>query len=68
MKDVHNLHMPEALAEEMGRPWHASCQMVLSGTMHACASFWSLRTKEWNKVVLNVARYIAAANLPDHMA
>ena len=38
VRDVHNLHTPEALADEMGRPWHASCQMVLSGTMHACAS------------------------------
>ena len=68
VKDVHNLHTPEALAEEMGRPWHASRQMVLSGTMHACASSWSPRTKEWNKAVSNVARYIAAANLPYHMA
>ena len=68
VRDVHNLHTPEALAEEMGRPWHASRQMVLSGTMHACASPWGPRTKEWKKAVSNVARYIAAANLPYHIA
>ena len=68
VRDVHNLHTPEALAEEMGRPWHASRQMVLSGTMHACASSWGPRTKEWNKAVSNIARYIAAANLPYHIA
>ena len=60
--------MPDALAEEMGRPLHASCQMVLSRTMHACASSWSPRTKEWNKAVSNVARYVATTNLPYHMA
>ena len=68
VRDVHNVHTPEALADEMGRPWHASRQMVLSGTMHACASSWGPRTKEWNKAVSNVARYIAAANLPYHIA
>ena len=68
VREVHNLHTPEALAEEMGRPWNASRQMVLSGTMHACAPSWGPRTKEWNKAVSNVARYIAAANLPYHIA
>ena len=68
VREVHNLHTPEALAEKMGRPWHASRQMVLSGTMHACAPSWGPRTKEWNKAVSNVARYIAAANLPYHIA
>ena len=35
--------------------------------MHACLSFWGPRTKKWNKAVTNVARYVAAANLPFHM-
>ena len=68
MQDVHNLHTADAVAEELGRPWHASRQMVLSGGTHACVSSWSPRTKEWNKAVSNVARYISAANLPYHIA
>ena len=68
MKDVHNIHTSEVLAMELGRPWNASKQMVLSGSMHACPSSWGPRTKEWNKAVTNVARYIATANLPFHLA
>ena len=68
VKDVHNIHTSEALVAELGRPWNASKQMVLFGSMRACPSSWGPRTKEWNKAVTNVARYIATANLPFHLA
>ena len=68
VKDVHNIHSLEALTAELGRPWNASKQMFLSGSMSACPLSWGPRTTEWNRAVTNVARYIATADLPFHMA
>ena len=68
MKDVHNLHTAEAITAELGKPWNATKQMVLSGSGQAHPVSWGPRTKEWNKAVTNVARYIATANLPFHIA
>jgi glucosamine 6-phosphate synthetase-like amidotransferase/phosphosugar isomerase protein len=65
---VHNIFALPALESALNRPWSGFAQQTeLTHGMVTYLAPWGRRTKEWDKAVTNVARYVAAANLPYHI-